>query len=311
MRRILVTGSNGMIGRALVRALSMQSVRVVRFDLDHQRDDRGDIRDRRDVERAIVGCDGVIHLAAVSRIEPAEADPDTCVATNVSGTQAIVQAALAVPSPPWVVFASSREVYGDVEALPATEATPRRPRNVYGQSKLEAERAIEAAAAAGLPTAIVRLSNVYGSIHDHPSRVIPAFTRAAHMGLPLIIRGADSTLDFVHRDDVVRGLLAVAERLSMTRASLPPVQLVSGFATTLGDLATLTVRLARSNSRIHIEPPQSVNVRAFVGSNVLACRELGWTCQTQLEVGVMQMLEDFRQHARATHPQRKEHGCAS
>ncbi|MEO8630408.1 MAG: NAD-dependent epimerase/dehydratase family protein [Betaproteobacteria bacterium] len=47
--------------------------------------------------------------------------------------------------PPWLIFASSREVYGQPASLPATEDAPLRPVNVYGRSKLEGEYLVDAA----------------------------------------------------------------------------------------------------------------------------------------------------------------------
>jgi len=158
---ILVTGSEGFVGRALCRALAA-SDRSVR-GLDLRAEDplaRGDIRDDRRVHEAVSGCVGIVALAAVSRVAWGERAPDRCWATNVDALAALLAAAAGSPRRPWIVFASSREVYGQPEALPASEDTPRRPVNIYGRSKAEGERLV---ADSGLNHAIVRLSNVYGS----------------------------------------------------------------------------------------------------------------------------------------------------
>ncbi len=77
---------------------------------------------------------------------------------------------------PWVLFTSSREVYGQPDDLPATEATALRPMNVYGRSKVAGEQIAQAALRRGLRTAVVWLANVYGATGDHVDRVVPTFS---------------------------------------------------------------------------------------------------------------------------------------
>jgi len=103
---------------------------------------------------------GVVHLAAVSRVIDGERDPARCWAVNVEGTRTVVEAAQSSPLRPWVIYASSREVYGQPSALPASEDCDRAPLNVYGRSKVAAEDLVTAS---GLAHAIVRFSNVYGA----------------------------------------------------------------------------------------------------------------------------------------------------
>ena len=101
------------------------------IDLLECGDNHGDVRDPRQVHAAVDGCGGVIHLAAVSRVATAQRDPGLCEATNVGGLSNVLQAAASSSRQPWVVFASSREVYGQPEQLPVREDSPLQPMNVY------------------------------------------------------------------------------------------------------------------------------------------------------------------------------------
>ena len=130
--RILVTGSEGLVGSALAAALRSLRHQVVGLDLVGDGPDHGDVRRAEDLARAVQGCVGVVHLAAISRVVWGERDPDACMATNLEGTRNVVRSCLE-SSPRWVLFASSREVYGQPEVLPATEDAPRQPVNVYGR----------------------------------------------------------------------------------------------------------------------------------------------------------------------------------
>ena len=131
-----------------------------------------------------------------------------------------------------------------------TEDAPLRPVNVYGRCKLEGERLVEAAGGKGLRAAIVRLSNVYGSPHDHADRVLPAFARAAVRGSALRVEGEAHVFDFTHLDDTVRGIIAVIGLLSQGHAKPPPINLLTGRPHTLGEAASLAVQLAGTGAPV-------------------------------------------------------------
>ncbi|MGH8315476.1 MAG: NAD-dependent epimerase/dehydratase family protein, partial [Steroidobacterales bacterium] len=70
MNRILVTGSDGLVGTALCSLLERGGDEVVRLDLKrrHERSLEGDALDLRSLASSAAGCAGIIHLAAVSRV---------------------------------------------------------------------------------------------------------------------------------------------------------------------------------------------------------------------------------------------------
>ena len=296
--RILITGAEGLVGGALRAALEALGAEVVGLDLLGADRERGDVRSLRRVRDALGGYDGVVHLAAVSRVVWGERDPEGCWNTNVGGLRNVLQALDERTRRPWLLFASSREVYGQPRCLPATEDTPLRPVNVYGRSKAEGERLMEAARARSLRAATVRLSNVYGSARDHADRVIPAFLRAAVSGHPLRVDGADCTFDFTHIDDTVRGLVAVVDRLARGQG-LPPIHLVAGRPTTLGDLATLAIDVAGGTSPVVEAPPRSFDVSRFHGDPSRARELLGWEPCVVLREGLERLVRDLRAEAGA------------
>lgn len=292
---ILVTGSSGLVGRQLCALLRNEDFSVKELDLHGDGVCRGDVTRLGDIESAIQGCAGVVHLAAVSRVVWGQRDPDLCWRTNVTGLQNITRAALAQHTKPWILFSSSREVYGQAPLLPVTETTGLNPLNVYARSKAEGERIMLEARRHGLQTAIVRLSNVYGSTKDHADRVIPAFSKAAIERLPLRVEGSSHTFDFTHVNDVVRGIGALIKQLEAGDQSLPPVHLVSGHPTTLGELAAICCRLAQSDAEVTEAAPRSYDVARFYGDPSNAKALLNWVHETSLEAGLARLIEDFRQ----------------
>lgn len=292
---ILITGSCGLIGHALAAALRARGHTVRGLDLvAPEPTERGDVTDAALLYTALANVDGVVHLAAVSRVVTAERDPARCRVTNVDGTRNVLAAAAASPARPWVVVASSREVYGQSDTLPVTEDAPRRPLNVYARSKCAAEDLALAARRDGVRVAIARFSNVYGSARDHRDRVVPAFARAALAGEPLRVEGSDRLFDFTHVDDVTRALLALTERFRADAGPTTPLHFVSGIGTTLAELAGLAVSLTDARSAIVEAPPRDYDVARFVGDPTRAARELGWRAEIPLRDGLARLIADLR-----------------
>ena len=136
-----------------------------------------------------------------------QSDPEYAFSTNVTGTWEVLSAAreCAVRH---LVFASSREVYGDAAALPVAESTALRPSNTYGASKVAGEAILSALDRSWPEVSILRFSNVIGP--GDRGRVIPLWIRNARQGCPLTVFGGDQILDLVPVDFVVEGMAALA-----------------------------------------------------------------------------------------------------
>ena len=298
--RILVTGSAGLIGTTLRRVLSQAGHDVREFDcrFHESRSEYGDVKVQEMVARAVRGCTGIVHLAAVSRVVWAEEHPRECWDTNVGGTANVLRAALEAEPSPWLIFASSREVYGQADSLPVREDAPLKPINIYAHAKVEGERRVSFAREKGLQTAIVRLSNAYGSTIDHADRVVPAFARASALGLPMNLEGPDHVFDFTHVDDVASGLSSLVQRLQGGVTDIPVLHLATGKPTTLGELAAIANMAGGDRSQVREAPRRSFDVARFVGDASLAEKWLDWRPQISIERGVAQMVSAFRtQHA--------------
>ena len=291
--RILLTGSEGLVGRALQSTLEGLGADVAGLDIRGTGGQAGDVRNAWRVRQAVIGCHGIVHLAAVSRVVWGERDPETCREVNIGGLHNVIAAAKGQTRRPWIVFASSREVYGQPDSLPVAEDTPLRPINVYGHTKVEGERLVRAARDDGLRTAIVRLSNVYGSTRDHTDRVVPAFARNAVMGDTLRVEGVDHAFDFTHIDDAVRGIASLIRVLTGGEEP-PPIHLLTGRPLTLGELAALAVELAGTRAPIVQATPRSFDVSHFHGDPSRARDLLGWIPRVTFPQGLAQLICDFR-----------------
>jgi len=303
IRRILITGSCGLVGTALASALLKRGIDVARIDIQANGAAHGDVRDRERMRKAIEGAQGIVHLAAVSRVIWGERDPELCWSTNVGGLRNVLELAADSRLQPWVIFASSREVYGQPDRLPVSETYPLFPVNVYGRSKVEGENLINAARRNGLRACTIRLSNVFGSTSDHVDRVVPAFARGAALGQTLRVDGADHTFDFTHIDDVTRGIVALTDVLASGQTAPEPIHFVSGVPTTLGQLAEMAIRIAGTSSTICQAPPRDFDVAKFYGTFARAKEILGWEPNVSLEQGLSRLIHDFRSLHGAAHSQ--------
>lgn len=291
MKKILVTGSEGLIGTNLIPQLQSQGYEVIPYDLKM----KSDICDTEKLEFSVNQCDGVIHLAAVSRVVWGEKDPDLCWRTNSIASKTLIELALRKTVRPWVLLASSREVYGDPTSLPVSDITGQiRPVNIYGKSKESMEQAGFSAQKKGLTVGIVRLANVYGTTDDHHDRVLPAFCKAAVSGDVLRVDGLDNTFDFTHIKDTTGGLLKMIEKLDNGVSDLPPIHLLPGIPTTLEEAARFAIKAARSStSKIQEAPSRKYDVSKFYGAPDNAKNILDWAAKITPEEGIKMLVKDF------------------
>lgn len=160
---ILVTGSSGRVGRAVVAALRAQGRTVRGFDLRPSgtggEEVVGSLEDAQALSDATKGVSAVLHLGAFMSWAPA--DRDRMFAVNVEGTRLLLDAAAAAGVRRFV-FASSGEVYPEnrPEFLPVTEDHPLRPNSPYGLTKLLGEELVQFHQRAGrMEMVILRFSH--------------------------------------------------------------------------------------------------------------------------------------------------------
>jgi nucleoside-diphosphate-sugar epimerase len=258
-----------------------------------------DLRDQSALERAIADVAGVVHLGGISRVIWGERCPELCWDVNVEATRRILSLALNSRRRPWFVYASSREVYGQQDVFPVAETAQRKPMNTYARSKVAAEELVSAAREAGLSTAIVRFSSVYGDVDDYADRVVPAFALAATHGGTMRIDGPDCAFDFTHVDDVAAGLVKICSELSSGEKSLPTLHFVSGVRTTLRELAKLAADLGNCPTQITLAPPRTFDIREFYGDPAQAAAVIGWRTTASLRTGLSNLIRDFRARSQA------------
>ncbi|GAB1644779.1 UDP-N-acetylglucosamine 4,6-dehydratase (inverting) [Krasilnikovia sp. MM14-A1259] len=222
---ILVTGATGSFGKAFLRhaLANLDPQRIVVFSRDELKqyelrqmfgdDPRlrffiGDIRDRDRLVRAMHGIDHVVHAAALKQVDTAEYNPSEYVATNIDGSQNVVDAA---------ITAGVQRVV----ALSTDKASS--PINLYGATKLVADKLFIAGNhyAAHHPTrfAVVRYGNVMGS----RGSVVPLFRRLNAEGRSLPVTDKRMTRFWITLEQAVKFVVDSFDRMQGGELFVPRI----------------------------------------------------------------------------------------
>ena len=212
--RILVTGSAGYLGEALMRELAADGFDVVGLDLldSPHTTVLGSIADRRCVRRCVAGADAIVHTATLHKPHVASHGRDEFVETNVTGTLTLLEEAVAAGVGRFV-FTSTTSAFGRALTPPPgapaawiTEDVAPVVRNIYGATKTAAEDLCELVhRERGLPCLILRTSRFFPEADDR-DEVRAAYDDANVKVNELLYRRVDL-------DDVV-----TAHRLALDRA---------------------------------------------------------------------------------------------
>lgn len=273
MPRILITGVLGMIGSALSKSLlqkegyAVDGIDIKTLPLDDinpaLRFIKLDIRDSAAITELVAKgrYDCIVHLAAISRVVEGEKDKSTCIQTNYIGTKNIIDAISKYSTRTHLIFASSREVYGEQKNLPIPEDAELLPINVYGFYKLLAEKYIRESLS---NYTIVRLCNVYGAANDIPGRVIPNFVRRAIAGEPLTIEGGNQLIDFTYIEDTIWAIGRCIDLISAGTVNQETITISPGEGHTLQEIVNILSEELGYSLNVQINQERDYDVQRFV-----------------------------------------------
>ncbi len=309
--RVLITGSSGQIGTNLALRLLAGGHDVAGIDnrpntwSDVIPTHLLDLSKQQDVTPSSIGgagigrIDAIVHLAAHAKVHALVERPLGALENHVMVTNALELARLArVP----ILLASSREVYGNAPVargipVPESAADFRAAPSPYAAMKLASE-ALSAAyrRCYGVPTAVVRYSNVYGRYDndlDRLERAIWIFARSIQAGEQVHVFGAEKTLDFTFVDDAVDGTYRCLQRLAAGDAGVvgETFNLAYGQGTKLVDLVGMLGALLERPVEMQVEEARAGEVTWYVADVSKARSRLGFEPRVAVREGLARAVE--------------------
>ncbi|HMS39880.1 MAG TPA: dTDP-glucose 4,6-dehydratase [Pyrinomonadaceae bacterium] len=233
MTTIFITGGAGFIGSAFIHQILEETsdIEIINFDaltyagnlenlegLDKSRHKfvKGDICDKPTVLKALPDdCAAIFNFAAESHVDRSISSASEFVATNVLGTQVLLDAAREKNVEKFIQI-STDEVMGSLsedDSAFFTEDSPIEPNSPYAASKAAAEHFVRAARETfGLDTIITRCGNNYGQ-RQFPEKLIPLMIANAMNGEPLPVYGDGKNVrDWIFVEDHARAIWLAYER---------------------------------------------------------------------------------------------------
>lgn len=309
-KKVLVTGGAGFIGSFVVSELLKEDVGEIviydnfaRGDLSYIKDQledsrcklfQGDLREVDLLDAAMVGCDYVVHLAAMWLLHCKDY-PRTAFDVNIQGTFNVLEACVK-HNIKRLVYSSSASVYGDAVEVPMTEEHPFNNRNFYGASKIACEAMCRAFYDRyELDYVGLRYMNVYGPHQDQTAAytgVVPIMLNKIDANEPPIINGdGTQAYDFIYVEDVARSNILALK----SSATDEFYNVGSGVQTSIKELCDLILNLKESDLKVTYRPYSEDDARRMVQNRIgcpkKASRDLNFDFTYSLRQGLLKLIE--------------------
>jgi nucleoside-diphosphate-sugar epimerase len=307
MATYLVTGGAGFIGSHLVETLLKKGERVRvldnfatgrwenlapfegRFDLIE-----GDCADFATAQKAVKGCDYVLHQAAIPSVPRSVTDPVGTDRANCGGTVTMLHAAHEAGVKRFVMAASS-SAYGDTPTLPKREDMPVNPLSPYAVQKVAGEHYCKVFHGThGFPTVALRYFNVFGPRQDPKSEyaaVVPRFATAILKGEAVTIYGdGQQSRDFTPvASAVAANLLACTSE----RAVGQVINVARGERLTLLELVARIGEIVGRKPEIKFLAPRAGDIKHSL-ADITKARELLGYEPASLEEALRRVVDAYR-----------------
>ncbi len=283
MTRVLVTGSNGFIGRALVSRLRQDGHEVTGFDLA-----QGDIACE-GVFDQFYGIDHCYHLAGKSFVPESWKNPLDFYRVNVMGTVNALEFCRREQIP--MTYVASY-LYGEPEYLPVDEQHPVKSYNPYSHTKMLADNPCQFYAKQfNMPVTIFRPFNVYGP-GQSPLFIIPEIiAKFLDPSVPEVeVMDLRPKRDYIYIDDLVEAFFC------SLHSSGGIYNLGSGYSKSVREITSLVKEITGSNKPVKEKgvnrPNEIFDLYADISK---ARRDFNWSPVTPFESGVEQCVVALQQ----------------
>ncbi len=312
--RVLVTGVNGCIGRAVVEKLGSHGARIIGMDALQihkeihsyiERYIEKDIRDLESLGRLVEEADVVVHLAAyVHKKIETEKDVRAAFSVNQESTEKLSE--YCEKKSKGIVFTSTVAVFGEEATGHVSDQTPVAPKTPYGISKARAEQAVLKAGGT-----ILRLPMVYGANDKgNMARMIHAIAKGffvipgrgeakrtfvgrwnvAHAVALAIRAGKSKSGIYLVTDDETVTLAELADKIATMLGVRKPIRVPRALIATAAAGGTMLSKLLRRNMPIDWGSYSKLT-RDLTFDGTKIRRELGYSPVKSLDEGLREEVE--------------------
>lgn len=289
MNSVIVTGSEGFLGKKIVSRFRSEGLNVYTFDLTGAGEKHfvGDIATAPlDEMLTLASPDLVVHAAAQTDVMTSFENPTRDLMTNSLGTLRLLEASHKVGVKNFVYIHSGGAVYDSNQPMPLTEKSREKPISPYGVSKRAGEDLVAVLCNRyGMNWTSLALSNVYGDVRENLKGVVYEFWNHLSQNLQCQINGTGVTRDFVYVDDVIEAIFLASTHPINTR-----VNISSGSESTLIEVYEIICHCLGVFPKPILLEPRAGEISRSRMSNALAKELLGWQPKISILEGISRSL---------------------
>lgn len=315
-KKILVTGGLGFIGSNLTIKLVDLGADVTIVDAlipsyggnlfnikpvgDKIKLVKGDIRDKKIIDRLVKGKDIIFNLAGTLSHIDSMSDPMTDLEINCRAQLSLLESVRKFNPSVKIIFAGTRNQYGKAWKLPVDENHPQEPTDINGINNIAAEKYhLLYTRVYGIATVSLRMTNTFGPRHQmkHPRQgVLNWFVRKILDGEKIILFGDGKQVrDVNYIDDVISALLSIGQ----SQKGWGEAYNVGGAPTSLLDFVKKAIRIHGKGS-YQLKPFPSERKKIEVGDYIASWKKIkktyGWKPKAGLEEGIKKTIDYYKKY---------------
>lgn len=300
MKKIIVLGSSGFIGKQIVKKLLDSSCSVIGVDIvaDTISNHQNFLFFQSPINTSILSkvlsehsISIVVHAAGKASVPASFADPGADFIENTVSVFTILTAIHKFSVTSKLILLSSAAVYGNPVKLPITEDDPLNPISPYGFHKLQSEIiAREFYTCFNISTTIIRIFSCYGA--GQQKLFLWDLCNKARLKKDIILKGCgNESRDFVHVNDVAS---CVNHLIKRDISGFEIFNLASGKEYSIKDTAELLVNNLSNNNTIHFEGKKNTGNPDNWVADIGKLNETGFVPSVAFEKGIEAYVEWFK-----------------
>jgi UDP-glucose 4-epimerase len=286
--KILIIGSEGFVGKNLVKGLSKthEIYTSDQIDSTHKNYSKCDITNYDSVEKVVNGVDAVIHLAAHSLVSSLDGSI-TNGRVNIIGLLNLLESCRK-NSISKIIFTSASSLVGEPKSFRVNEDHPAKPKTAYGITKLTSEHYLRLYNELyDIDYTVFRFFNIYGPFQKNG--LIPSIFNKIQNKEPITIFGkGDQIRDYVYIEDIV----PFFEQATSTDTGKNMVlNMGTGNGTTILEIVKTMSDILKIEPNIEFLPPRPGEIGNFVSDTTLLNKTFNNIPSTDVKTGLRKTID--------------------